>query len=308
MKKLALTITLACSLIVTITLMNSGCSKDRIQQPTLNSYDSPNSYLDSKQQQEQEFLITSDTGTTPITGNQGTQISGSRACLMKPNGDSVGLPFVVKLVELYTPKDMIYYRMPTVASDTILETDGEIRLRAFKDGTELLLRPGCSFPVKMPNASPKNYMRAFYGFSVGAYTDWTDDPASLGVSTSFVPVFATTSGAYLTNDVRLGWLNCDFKRGSASNHHLTFTSTTDILTNVAFFVYFPTTKTVMQVYNLTSGSIPDGSAVKIIGLAVNGSGTLYSFTQNLTVTSNTSVDVTMSATTDAAFTAMLDAL
>jgi hypothetical protein len=295
------------AIIAVSALVFSACKKDRIQDEnkTLNSYSSPNTYLDSKKQAEQEFVIDS-SGSGPIVGNQGTTIWGSRQCLMFPNGDTVAFPFTVKLVELYTPKDMIYYQMPTIASDTILESDGEIRLRAFKNGTELVLRPGCSFPIKMPNPAPKNYMRVFYGTNPSTF--WTDNPATLGVSTSFAPVFTTTTGGYLTSIVKLGWVNCDFKHGSSNNHTLTFVSSTDILTNVAIFVYFPATKTVMQVSNMVSGSIPDGSSVKIVAIAVNGSGQLYSFSQNQTVTANANIQVTMAATTDAALTTLLNGL
>lgn len=286
----------------------ASCKKDRVEEvQSLNDYNSPNSYLDSKKQAEQEFEITSDSGSA-IVGNQGTTIWAGRTCLMFPNGDSVALPYKIKLVELYTPKDMIYYQMPTVASDTILETDGEIRLRAFKDGTELMLRTGCSWAIKMPNTAPKNYMRVFYGFPISNYTNWTDNPASLGVTTGFTPLFATSTDGYLASIVKLGWVNCGITRGSSNNHIMTFASSTDNLTNVAIFVFFPATKTVMQVYNTTSGTIPDASAVKIVAIAVDANGTLFSFNQNLTMTSSTQVQVTMAATTDANLTALLDGL
>lgn len=291
-----------------IGMIFTACKKDRIDDvQSLNEYNSPNDYLDSKKQDEQEFIITADSGG-PIIGNQFTTIWGGRQCLMFPNGDSVALPYTVKLVELYTPKDMIYYQMPTVASDTILETDGEIRVRAFKDGTELVLVPGCSWAIKMPNSAPENYMRAFYGFPVSNYVNWTDNPASLGVTASFNPVFTTATDGYLNSIVKLGWVNCGITRGSSNNHTMTFASTTDNLTNVAIFIYFPATKTVMQVYNTVSGSIPNGSAVKIVAMAVDANGTLFSFNQNLTMTSSTQAQVTMTATTNAALTALLDGL
>ena len=261
--------------IIAVGLIYTACKKDRIQEKSLNAYSSPNNYLNSKEQAEQTFTIDTN-GTGPIVGNQGTNIWMGKSCLMFPNGDSVYYPFTVKLVELYTPKDMIYYQMPTVASDTILETAGEIRLRAFKNGTELLLRPGCSDAVKMPNASPQNYMRVFYGYQVSNYINWTDNPVPLGVTGGFIPAFGTTSGGYLGSIARLGWINCDVTRGGANNHTLSFVSSTDILTNVAIFVYFPATKTVMQVYNVVSGSIPDGSAVKIVAIAVDAKGNLFS--------------------------------
>lgn len=285
-----------------------GCSKDRIQDRQLNAYNSPNSYLDSKKQEEQEFIIDT-SGSGPIIGNQGTKIWTGKECLMFPNGDSVTWPFTIKLVELYKPKDMIYYQMPTVAAAGILKTDGEIRLRAFKNGTELLLKPDpCMAQIEMPNASPQSNMRVFYGFETNNLPDWTDNPASLGVTTTLNPVFAATTYGYSASIARLGWINCGLQAGSTTNSTLSFTSTVDDLTNVAIFIYFPSTKTVMQVTNLSSGSIPNGSAVKIIAIAVDGSGQLYSFYQTQTVNASASIDVTMSTTSDASLTSLLDGL
>jgi hypothetical protein len=309
MKNLKLSSVLLLSSIAISSIVITSCSKERIQQKSSKEYDAQatNNYLDSKKQDEQEFTVDS-TGSGPIVGNQGTTISGAKNCLMKPNGDTVAFPFIVKLVELYTPKDMIYYQMPTVASDTILETDGEIRLRAYKDGVELAIKPGCDYLITMPNAAPKNYMRVFYGFTKSQHIDWTDSPASLGITTSVSPVFSTNSSYYMAQIAKLGWINCGYKRGSTTNHKIAFNSSTDDLSSVAFFIYFPDTKTVMQVRNMVSGSIPDGSSVKIIAIAVDSGGQLFSFSKSLTVNANEQIDVTMVATTDPALTASLDAL
>ena len=282
-----------------------SCSKERISSPPLNSYNSPNSYLDSKQQAEQEFTIDS-SGSGPIIGNQGTKIWTGKQCLMLPSGDSVVWPFKIKLVELYTPKDMIYYRMPTVAGGNILETDGEIRLRAFKGTTELVIKPGaCGVQIEMPNAAPKSYMRVHYGFST---SDWTDNPATLGITSSLNPVFTATSYGYFNYIAKLGWINCGINAGSSSTSNLTFSSTVDDLTNVAIFVYVSGKKTVMQVSSLTSGQIPNGSNIKIVAIGLNAAGQLFSFNQNLTITANTPIDVTMAATTDASLTYLLNSL
>lgn len=299
---------LSFAMILFASLLYVGCSKDRIETRQLNQYNSPNSYLDSKKEQEQEFVINADSGGT-IVGNQGTKLYGSRQCLMFPNGDSVALPYSIKLVELYGAKQMIYYQMPTVAGGTILKTDGEIRYRAFKNGTELVLKPDpCLAAIEMPNAAPQAGMKVFYGFNSGGHPDWTDNPASLGVTTTMSPNFTTNSYGYAASIAKLGWINCGQLAGSSSNSTLTFASTVDDLTNVAIFVYIPATKTVMQVYNLASTAIPNGSAVKIVCIAVDASNTLFSYSQNLTVTSNTQIDVTMTATTDPALTSLLTAL
>lgn len=286
-----------------------SCSKERIQEkPQLNSYNSPNTYLDSKQEQEQVFIIDS-TGNGPIVGNQGTTIWGTKNCLQFPNGDTVAFPFEVRLVELYTPKQMIYYRMPTVSNKNILETAGEIRLRAFKNNQELLLKPGCAYMISMPNANPQNnYMKVFYGFPNGNFIDWTDNLASLGVTQTQNPYFVPDTIGYNAFVEKLGWINADMLIGNGSGSTLNFTSSVDDLTNVAIFVYFPAYKGLMQAYNQSAGLVPNGSSVKVVAIAVDASNNLYSFDQSLTVNGNTSVSITMSQTTDAALTALLNSL
>jgi hypothetical protein len=64
----------------------------------------------------------------------------------------------------------------------------------------------------------------------------------------------------------------------------------------------------MQVYNLTSGQIPNGSNVKIVAIGVDAGGNLFSYYLQQTVNATAPVDITLSATTDAALTTLLDGL
>ncbi len=293
---------LACGALAVSSLLYYSCKKDRIQEKTtsLNAYEPVNTYLDTKKQQEQEFIIDT-SGTGPIIGNQGTRIWISKQCLQFPNGDSVSWPFTVKLVELYKPKDMIYYQMPTLSGVNILETGGEIRLRAFKNGTELLLKPGCATAIQMPNAAPHaNYMHVFNGTTNGNYPDW--------VESNPVITFSTDSIGYAAYINKLGWINCDKTANNGTGSTITFTSAVDDLTNVGTFVFIPATKTVMQVYNGTSGLIPNATDVKVVLIGINSSGQLYSYDQSLTINGNTTIDLALNQTTDAALTALLDGL
>jgi hypothetical protein len=287
----------------------ASCSKERIElKPQLNSYSSPNAYLDSKKQAEQEFIIDGSQG--PIVGNQGTTIWGGKDCVRMPNGDTVSYPFTLKLVELYTPADMIYYQMPTMSSNRILATDGEIRIRTFKNGTELNLLQGCAgFMVSMPNAAPQpNYRKKFYGFANGSIVDFTDDLNSLGITPAQNPFWGVDTIGYNSIIEKFGWINCAQLAGTTSGSTLTFASNVDDLTNVAIFAYLPATKTVIQAYNQSIGIIPNGTDVKIIAIAVDGNGSLFSFYQQLNVTSSQAIQVTMSQTTDAQLTALLNSL
>jgi hypothetical protein len=282
-----------------VTFFYFSCSKERIQ-TQLSTYSPVNTYLDSKKQAEQDFVINNN-GPGPIVGNQGTKLYGpGKQCLMLPNGDTISWPYTIKLVELYKPKDMIYYQMPTISAGTILKTDGEIRLRAFQGTTELVLKPGCPVPIEMPCAAPQSGMHVFNGITTSGHPDWVDN--------SPVNLFTVNAAGDSASITKLGWINCGQLAGSTSNSTLTFVSTTDDLTNVGIFIYIPGTKTVMQVYNSASGAIPNGSSVKIVAIGLSSNGNLFTFYQNQTVNSSSQVSITLTGTTDAALTTVLDGL
>ena len=298
MKKDVFTSLLVIATITCVTLINTSCKKDRIEPPeeeTLNEYNSVNEYLDTKKQDEQDFEITGPSNDT-LTGNQGTRVYGGKNCLEDANGDTIDYPFFIHLVELYTPKDMIYWQMPTVASGNILETDGEIRIRATKNGDELFL--SCPYGFEMPNAAPNSSMTIFTGADNGSFVNWSNTGTP----------FSLTSYGYLGSASSFGWLNADIQVGTGSGHTLTFTSQVDDLTNVGIFIYIPSTRTVMQVYNMTSGLIPNGSSVKIVMMAIDGSGQLFSYTESRTVNSSATIDMSLSQTSDAALTSYLNGL
>lgn len=284
-----------------------SCKKDRIEK-SMNEYGSINDYLNTKKQQEQVFVIDSG-GTIPIVGNQGTKIWISKSCLQKLNGDSITWPYTVKLVELYSPMDMIYYQMPSASSQGILETDGEIRLRAFKDDVELKLKPyPCHCVVSMPNNAPKEYMKVYYGFETVSKPDWTANLSQLGVASGVNPWFLSTDTGYVGQIARLGWIGCDSIVGTTNGKILNFNSTTDNLENVGIFVYFPSTHTVMQVYDQLSVAMPIGSSVKVICIGMKTDGTLYHYYQALIVNSNIDVNVEMTEISDAELTVLLENL
>ncbi len=294
-------------LVVVTALLLSSCSRDRIARD-LNAYESPNAYLDSKKQDEQVFVIDT-AGEGPIIGNQGTAIWGSIDCLQLPGGAGVDYPFIVKLVELYTPKDMIYYRMPTVAAGMPLETAGEIRLRAEKDGQELSLSQPCAFKVSMPNAAPDlNYMNVYYGNENGEVVDWTTDLGVWGITQTQNPVFDVDTIGYTAFIEKLGWINADRSVSTSGIYNITFDSEEDDLSNVLFFAYLPDTKTLLQSNEGVISGIPAGAYAKIVAIAVNASGNLFHFNQELTVNGNSTVMVIMTEISDPELTALLDSL
>lgn len=295
MKKLSL-ITISA---IAVTVLIFSCKKDRIEEPEpeqLTAYQPINTYLDQKKQQEQDFLITGPSQDT-IIGNQGTKIYGAKNCLRDSNNDTIAYPFNIKLVELYTPKDMIYWQMPTMGSGNALDSDGEIRVRALKNNVDLTLAPSCPFAVEMPNSSPVSSKKIYNGNDNGTFVDWINS----GVS------FTTNSYGYQGFSNSLGWISCA-EQVSTGGNSISFTSTTDDLTNVGIFIYIPATTTLIQAYNQTASGIPNGSSVKIVLMAMDSNGGLFSWTDTRTINSNTSIAVSLSSTTDPALTSHLDNL
>lgn len=285
--------------VLTVFFIGVQCSKERIEpKDSLNDYDPINNYFDSKKQQEQEFVVDTN-GQGPIVGQQGTKIWAIKSHLMYPNGDSVYFPFIVKLIELYHPKDMIYYQMPNVASNSPLTCAGEISIRAFKNGQELLLRPGKTWPIEMPAQQKLPNMKIYYGYNQSGIINWVANP---------VGNFDTTTYGYLGQIAKLGWI-CNGKQAlqNPTNATISFSSTTDNLQNVAAFVYMPDYKSLIQVYNQTTNIFPIGEKAKIILIGYRQQQVYHYYWQG-TINQNTSFPVTMTAISDANLTAILDTL
>lgn len=277
----------------------ASCSKDRVEpeQTQKSSYESSDDYFSANKPAEQDFEITQD-GPGPIVGNMGTKVWAAKEKLMFANGDSVHYPYTVKLVELYTPKDMIYYQMPSTSGLTLLTTAGEVRVRAFKDGQELVLRPTMTWTVEIPNAAPIANMLIYYGAESGSTVNWVNTPAGN---------FDITSYGYTGDIAQLGWVNCAKATSALTTATFTISSTTDNLDNVAKFFYFPNLKCLKQLTSQTASNLPVGESVKIILIGIS-SGTPYTYYSNITVAQDSTFDVSLTASSDAALTSLLDGL
>lgn len=299
MKRLNLNTRIAFSaMIIGISLL-SGCSKDRVEtEEEKSSYKSSDEYMDARKQAEQEYEITAD-GTGPIVAQQGTKVWAVKEKLMFANGDAVNYPYTVKIVELYTPKDMIYYRMPSTSGTTLLTTAGEVRIRAFKNGQELVLRPTLTWTVEMPNASPVENMLTYYGEVSSSQANWVNTPSG---------TFTVTAYGYTGEMAKMGWLSCAKVASTAATATFTFNSTTDNLDNVAKFLYFPNLKSLKQVYILTAADLPVGESVKVILIGINASNVPFTYFEQKTVAQDSPINVSLTANTDAGLTTLLNGL
>lgn len=142
-------------------LVLSSCNDDRLNEEA--EFEPMDEFFDENKPEEQEFVITSDTGDAPIKGRSGTELYGFRDILTYPNGDAVPLPYSLKLIELYTYKDMILYQFPSTSSGALLETGGDVKITAFHDGNELIVKAGERYPLVMATQPTVSGMQVYDG-------------------------------------------------------------------------------------------------------------------------------------------------
>jgi len=294
-----------------LTVFISSCTKERLadEKTAGPSYTSASSFYTANQQQEQTFQVDSP-GTKPIIGKMGTILSGYDSIFMTPSGQSIYYPYTLKLIEIYPVKDMILSNMPSVGGGNILETGGEIRIRAFKGSTELVLKPGKRYPMLLDtNNTLLSNMKVFYGFANTAgstsFTDWTSNVTSLDPSINpdnlsqvvNYPLF------YGMDIARMGWVNCARNYSNSSpTTPITFAAAGTNPQNIDIFLVFKDIHSMTQVYNLKSQPIPLGTNLTIVAISrdSNSGNTLVYDKQDITVSAaGMSVTLNMVSTTDA---------
>lgn len=287
------------SIIILVFSLILSCSKDRIEVEK-NDYSSMNDYLDSKKEKEQVFEI-GPNGNCPIIGKHGTKICGAKNALQLPNGDTVSWNYTVKLIELYSVKDMIYYQHSNINETGLLSTEAEIRIRNWKENSELSLRPGMTWNIEMPNDKPQNEMEMYLADGSTESVNWSSTSSGL---------FPTSTYGYLNDINSLGWV-APAKKSSVSTSTVTysFTSSTDVLDNVLTYIYFPNQKSLLKISNQTATNIPIEEDMKIILMGITSSGKLFHYySETTSSTNNTTIDLSLTEISDDDLTNILDEL
>jgi len=282
-----------------------SCSKDRIEPPK-NQYEDIQIYFDTKKQKEQEFVITKK-GTAPIIGAQGSKIWITKEHLQMPNGAAILYPYTLKLIELYSAKDMIYYQIPSTIEKRPTRTAGKFKITAVKDGEELSLKTDTFFYLGVVNEAPDNKKIVYYGTEKSTVLYWTSDLTSFGLKKLSNPYFDVVSDGYKGAIGKMGWVACDtlYTKPTCT---LSFTSETDELDNVAIFVYAPKENILIKVYQQQSTIIPANTNLEIIAMGIDDENKLYSQLIKANYQTNATVDISLQEITDVALTAVLDSL
>jgi len=237
----------------------TSCKSDRDDKN--DEYSNMDEFYNKHRQEEQEFTIDS-TGTGPIVGKQGTKLwSGDTSIFMFPNGGNVTYPFTIKLIELYPESDFMEFPMSTVSNSTLTEAAGAVRIRAFKNGTELVLKPGKTYYTELTDTNNLlQNMKVYYGENKDVDVNWTQS----------ADVAVTNASSYYVGMTQMGWMMCAKPHtSSAPTTSVTIEAEGSGTENIDVYITAKNYFSVVRVKKLTSIPIPIGEDVRVVAMAMD---------------------------------------
>ncbi len=276
----------------------SSCNDDRINEEA--EFQPMDEFYNENKPEEQEFVITSDTGSAPIVGMEGTELWGFRNILEHRNGDEVQLPYSLKLIELYSYEDMILYRMPTLASTSILESGGEVKITAWESGKELVLKSGEKYPLVLATTATKAGMNVYHGdHPNNEFGSW---------DASFDGSIIIQAEKYQMHTAKMGWQNC----GQAGSNN----GTTDVKFSVEgkggefidLYIALKDYQGLLKGNNLVVNHAPIGQNATIVAMAKDQNDEYRLHKQEIMITDGLEITLDMQVVSETALLSTLAGL
>lgn len=289
-------------------LFSISCKKDRINSPPpADTYSSMNAFYNKYQQQEQDYQVDSG-GVCPLICKLETKICVGADLFEYPNSQVVHYPFHLKVVEIYSVKDIILRRLPNVAGGNILEAAAQIRVRAVRDNQDLRLKAGKKYDMELDTMNnPTNYTQVYDSLYNAKYVDWAiDNQSQIGANTFFDSL----------NVAHMGWTQ------AAKAHNSTAKTTISLLPPtgssgaqfIDVYFVFKNFKSVMQVYyntssnNFISGQVPIGEPITVIAMALNQNNQYVLHQQDIVVSSAQQITLNLQVSSESNLLSILSGL
>jgi hypothetical protein len=265
------------------TLLFNACKKDRIPQ---DDYQNMDSFYDANKEAEQEYVIDTP-GTCPLTCLHGTRICVAADMFQMSDGTPITYPFTLKVVELYTIKDMLLWKLPSVTGSDVLETSAAIRVRAIKDGNELMLIPGRTYLMETANLSTVNTDMVSY-YSGGG--NWA-------LATNSLTSVTDTASFYRLQVEQMGFVCAARVHSASSTGTVTLNVPGTNTQNIQSYMSFTGFKGLVRIQNLTSGSVPAEQA-KFVAFGKKQTNDYVLDERTLTISGNMALSLNMQVTTE----------
>lgn len=119
-------------------------------------------FLSNRSNDKQSFTVNAEVASQLI-GSKGTKIHIPENAFVNAGGSPVSGNVTVEILEVMDQSSMIWYGLPTMSNGRILESGGELMVKAFANGQELGLANGVELDIEMPSDNNKPEMTLYYG-------------------------------------------------------------------------------------------------------------------------------------------------
>ena len=216
-----------------------------------------------------------------FTGAKGTVVTIPANAFMR-NGQPLSAPIQLTLREIFSRADMVLSNMPTVSNGALLESAGEVFLRAADQDSTVRMTTGAVIQLQTqnpPNLASRDSMRLFVapassGMGGGGNScfNWSVN-TDLGSSLSPTATGNTVTVSSVLYNNGIGWFNCDRFYNTSNPLPIVVNvpgSSIDPANNTTVFAVFRDFNGTLSVCNFTAPNIfqtnglPQGARVSVV--------------------------------------------
>jgi hypothetical protein len=309
---------LSAAILATAIVSVTACKKDK----STPNYAKADDFLASHAIKVQSFTGNAGTGFS-IIGEKGTKVTFTPNAFVDGNGNAVSGNVTVTLKEVLSKKDVLFSGVMTESNGQLLESGGEILVKAQKDGADLRLNPALQNDgarVEIPKVMNDKDMGLFVqdkrqqGGATGGnqqqQSPFTWNPAP------YYP-FGNGPNSYTFSLPSFTWVNCD-RFYSDPNPKTTITAlpafqdnnqVSDlqvmlVFKNIATVVTLPFDYTAAK-FQSYQNSLPIGLQADLIILGKDSDGFIQFGTQSITIGAGMHIDAPVHKATQAEIDAFL---
>jgi hypothetical protein len=309
---------LSAAILTTAIVSITACKKDKSTPP---NYAKADEFMASHAIKEQSFTGNAATGFS-ITGEKGTKVTFAANAFVDGNGNTVSGNVTITLKEVLSKKVVLFSGVLTESNGQLLESGGEILVKAQKDGEALRVNPALQKDgarVEIPKVMNNKDMGLFVqekrqqGGTSGnnqqqsPYT-WTPAP--------YYP-FGNGPNSYTFSLPSFTWVNCD-RFYSDPNPKTTITALpafqdNNQVTDLQVMLVFKNISTVVtlpfdytaQKFQSYQNSLPIGLQADLIILGKDSDGYIQFGTQSITISAGMHINAPVHKATQAEVDAFL---
>jgi len=294
----------------------SACKKNK----DIPAFAKADDFWASHKIEAQTFTGNATTGFS-ITGAKGTKITFPANSMVDGNGDLVAGNVTITLKEVLSRKDVLLSGVWTEANGQLLESGGEIEVKAKKDGANLMINPAIMPDSGIVVEVPKVMNNRDMGLFVQEKRDQGQGGGQPGGGgpvqnpTTWVPApyypFGNGPNSYSFTLPGFTWVNCD-KFYSDPNPKTTITVLPDfqddsVVTDLQVILVFKNISTVItlpfsysqQKFESYANSLPIGLQADLILIGKDSGGFIQFGKQVITISANMHIDAPIHKATQA---------